>query len=60
MKNRQFDTEKLAASIKVLVKAAGLRNSEVYKDVRMSPSCYYRTLKGKLMIRVFMLLLFIF
>ena len=25
MKNRQFDTEKLAASIKVLVKAAGLR-----------------------------------
>ena len=27
MKNRQFDTEKLAASIKVLVKAAGLRNS---------------------------------
>ena len=60
MKNRQFDTEKLAASIKVLVKAAGLRNSEVCKDVRMSPSCYYRTLKGKLMIRVFMLLLFIF
>ena len=37
MKNRQFDTEKLAASIKVLVKAAGLRNSEVCKDVRMSP-----------------------
>ena len=31
MKNRQFDTEKLAASIKVLVKAAGLRNSEVCK-----------------------------
>ena len=50
MKNRQFDTEKLAASIKVLVKAAGLRNSEVCKDVRMSPSCSYRTLKGKLMI----------
>ena len=50
MKNRQFDTEKLAASIKVLVKAAGLRNSEVCKDGRMSPSCYYRTLKGKLMI----------
>ena len=41
MKNRQFDTEKLAASIKVLVKAAGLRNSQ---------DCYYRTLKGKLMI----------
>ena len=49
MKNRQFDTEKLAASIKVLVKAAGLRNSEVCKDVRMSPSCYYRTLKGCLL-----------
>ena len=50
MKNRQFDTEKLAASIKVLVKAAGLRTSGLLKCFRMSPSCYYRTLKGKLMI----------
>lgn len=47
MKNRQFSTVKLAASIKVLITAAGLRNSDVCKGVHMSPSCYYKTLKAE-------------
>lgn len=47
MKNRKFSTEKLAASIKALVKVTGLRNSEVCKAVHMSPSSYYKTLNAE-------------
>ena len=45
MKNREFSTEKLAASINALIKAAGLRNSEVCKDIHMCPSYYYKCLR---------------
>ena len=49
MKNEAFD-EVDTLKHQCLLKFFQLHNSEVCKDVRMSPSCYYRTLKGKLMI----------
>lgn len=44
MKDRNFSTEKLAKSIKVLVKAAGISNTVVYKEIHMSPSYYYKVI----------------
>lgn len=44
MKDRKFSTEKLAKSIKTLVKAAGLSNTVAYKELHMSPSYYYKVM----------------
>ena len=44
MKNRVFSTEKLAAGIKALIKAAGLKDYEVYGDIHMSPSYFHKVL----------------
>lgn len=47
MKNRIFSTEKLAESVKELVKAAGLKNEGVCEDTHMGPSYYYKTLNSQ-------------
>lgn len=47
MKNRIFSTEKLAESVKELIKAADLKNEEVYTDTHISPAYYYKALNSK-------------
>lgn len=50
MKDRDFSTKKLAASIKALRRASGVNVKEFCKDIHMTERSYYSALNGKLTI----------
>ncbi|MDE5678406.1 hypothetical protein [Phocaeicola sp.] len=47
MKDRDFSTEKLAASIKKLRKDSGVNVKEFCKSIHMTERSYYRALNSK-------------
>lgn len=50
MKDRDFSTKKLAASIKALRRASGVNVKEFCKSTHMTERSYYSALNGKLTI----------
>jgi len=46
-KDRNFNTKKLAESVKALVKAAHIKHSLLIKGLHMSESYFYKVINGE-------------